>query len=392
MTRTVAFENLETADLVVDALYMSGSKGHAGDDPLGPLLGVSNQGGFRYRGDIEGNLDLLMILSTFADPNWPDVLDRETGVLTYYGDNQKPGGGLHETGKRGNRVLRRIFEDAYGDATKRARVPPTFVFGRSAPGRSAVFLGLAVPGVSDVREGEDLAALWKTSNEERFQNYRSRFSVLDAGTIKRRWIASLIAGEEAAEEAPAVWTDWKRTGRRKRLVAPRSVEWRTRQEQQPDPEGQKLLDVLIHHFRDRPVAFEACAVELARLLLPDIERTELTRPSRDGGRDAIGICRLGRAAASITIEFALEAKCFSAPNAVGVRYLSRLISRLRHRQFGIMVTTTWVDRQAYREIVEDGHPIIVLAGSDIVDLLRKEGLHDTTSLTAWLTNHFPAGT
>jgi hypothetical protein len=33
----------------------------------------------------------------------------------------------------------------------------------------------------------------------------------------------------------------------------------------------------------------------------------------------------------------------------GVREMSRLISRLRHRQFGVLVTTSYVDNQAYRE-------------------------------------------
>ncbi|WP_163069640.1 restriction endonuclease, partial [Acinetobacter baumannii] len=69
---------------------------------------------------------------------------------------------------------------------------------------------------------------------------------------------------------------------------------------------------------------------------------DVTRPSRDGGRDAVGQLRIGAGPASILVDFALEAKCYSPPGSVGVRDMSRLISRLRHRQFGILVTTTWL--------------------------------------------------
>jgi hypothetical protein len=44
----------------------------------------------------------------------------------------------------------------------------------------------------------------------------------------------------------------------------------------------------------------------------------------------------------ISLDFALEAKCYAPENGVGVKELSRLISRLRHRQFGILVTTSFL--------------------------------------------------
>jgi hypothetical protein len=56
----------------------------------------------------------------------------------------------------------------------------------------------------------------------------------------------------------------------------------------------------------------------------------------------------------IAVEFALEAKCYAPTHGVGVRETSRLISRLRHRQFGVPVTTSYLDDQAYREIGKTG--------------------------------------
>jgi Restriction endonuclease len=57
---------------------------------------------------------------------------------------------------------------------------------------------------------------------------------------------------------------------------------------------------------------------------------DLTRPSRDGGRDGIGKLNIGRGPSAL-LDFALEAKCYGEGNSVGVREMSRLISRLRGR-------------------------------------------------------------
>ena len=94
-----------------------------------------------------------------------------------------------------------------------------------------------------------------------------------------------------------------------------------------------------------------------RLSNPNVDRIDVTRPWRDGGRDAVGDYLLGPATDPVAVEFALEAKCYAPANGVGVRETSRLISRLRHRQFGVLVTTSHLDGQAYREIREDGHPV-----------------------------------
>jgi hypothetical protein len=52
---------------------------------------------------------------------------------------------------------------------------------------------------------------------------------------------------------------------------------------------------------------------------------DVTRPSRDGGRDAVGKLRVGTGPGAILADFALEAKCYGPTNSVGVRELSRLI-------------------------------------------------------------------
>jgi hypothetical protein len=149
-----------------------------------------------------------------------------------------------------------------------------------------------------------------------------------------------------------------------------------------------MMAAIRDHFSTRPHAFEHCAAAIARMMMPDIASLDVTRPSRDGGRDAVGQFRLGAGPSSVLADFALEAKCYAPPNAVGVREMSRLISRLRHRQFGILVTTSCVDLQAYKEIKEDRHPIVVIAAADVVDLLRRNGRGTAQAVRKWLDEEF----
>jgi hypothetical protein len=117
--------------------------------------------------------------------------------------------------------------------------------------------------------------------------------------------------------------------------------------------------------------------------------TSAWNPWRDGGRDAVGEYLLGPHADPVAVEFALEAKCYAPTAGVGVRETSRLISRLRHRQFGVLLTTSHLDAQAYREIREDGHPVVVLAGRDLVDRLKARGLDNVAAVQRHLQEAYP---
>jgi hypothetical protein len=231
--------------------------------------------------------------------------------------------------------------------------------------------------------------VWRSSEGLRFQNYRACFTILDVSEIPRVWITDLIQGRDPLPNAPAAWSDWILTGRCRPLKAVRSIEHRSRAEQLPGPAADAAMISKIHEFfQSRPHDFERCAASLARMLIPDIVEIDVTRPSRDGGRDAIGKMRIGRGSSSVLVDFALEAKCYGIGNSVGVREMSRLISRLRHRQFGIIVTTSFVDGQAYREIKEDQHPIVVVSAVDIVNVLRSRGYGDPAAVQSWLDTEF----
>ncbi|MBO4292426.1 MAG: restriction endonuclease, partial [Lachnospiraceae bacterium] len=140
------------------------------------------------------------------------------------------------------------------------------------------------------------------------------------------------------------------------------------------------------YYRNFPQAFEACATDLISKMDSNFVDFTLTRPWRDGGRDAIGhysISAGGRANYPLRIDCALEAKCYAENHAVGVTEMSRLISRIRYRQFGILITTSCVDNQAYSEVVEDGHPILIVTASDIASVLRNNGIN-SLNIEQWI--------
>jgi hypothetical protein len=48
-----------------------------------------------------------------------------------------------------------------------------------------------------------------------------------------------------------------------------------------------------------------------------------------------------------------------------------------------------LDVYAYKEIKEDQHPVLVVSAIDIVELLRRNGLTTTETVSAWLKSEFP---
>lgn len=179
------------------------------------------------------------------------------------------------------------------------------------------------------------------------------------------------------------------TGTFSPLLAPPTIIIRSREQQLPTPADMPLLNAVYGHFADRPYDFEQFAADLWKITEPHVDRIDVTRPWRDGGRDAVGDYLLGPGHDPVAVEFALEAKCYEPSNSVGVRWTSRLIARLRHRQFGVLVTTSYVHAQAYQEIREDGHPVVILAGRDIVEILKARGHQTVPAIRRYLHDTYP---
>jgi len=391
--KVFSFGQLTSSDLILDANYEGGSQKNAGDDPISKLMGCGNQGGFRYKGSLtEGNIELCVLYSELSDPDWPDTLDSESGIFTYFGDNKKPGYRLSDTKKKGNLILEHAFSSLH--MGKRDLIPPFFVFTKGAKGRDVIFRGLAIPGAKAMNQGNDLIALWKTKNGQRFQNYRASFTILNAGCIPRAWIRDLWMRDPLSGNAPIQWKNWRNTGEYNPLLAPKAKRYRTKTEQLPSTELEdKILKSVVSYFKshqDREYAFQKCAAELARLMDSNIIGYDLSRYWRDGGRDAVGKYRIGTEDTSITVDFALEAKCKGKDSGSGVKETSRLISRLLYRQFGLFVTTSYVAEQTYKEIVEDLHPVIIITGRDVANILIRAGYNTEDSVHQWLEVSFPS--
>lgn len=386
----IPFAQLSLADLYIETIYKGGVSGNAADDPLSKLLGVNNQGGFRYRRDPTTKIYTMAVLySSGSDPDWPDFLDVSSGLFTYYGDNKKPGRQLEQTNKGGNRLLREAFELAHGSPRNRREVPPFFIFTKANDGRDVVFRGVAVPGGVSIAQTEDLVAIWKIKDGNRFQNYRAIFTVLDIAHIPRIWLSDIQNGNLLSEHCPKPYAEWVLTGRYRPLKSTPTINYRTREQQIPVTETQRsVINLILEYYENNPSAFEKFAAEIVKMMDRNVVDIEVTRPVVDGGRDGIGLYKLGTPNDPILIDFALEAKCYSLSNSVGVREISRLISRLKYRQFGVMVTTSYVANQAYKEIREDGHPIIVLAGRDVANILIDNGFGNLSDLRNWLATNF----
>lgn len=390
----INFGNLADADLVVDEIYEGGSAGNAGDDPISKLMNTGNQGGFRYIGSLQTR-PFVILYTSGEDHDWPDQVNYGAGSFTYYGDNKTAGKDLHA--KTGNKVLRDVFASLHNEIYPRKDVCPFFVFQKCptpSSARSVKFIGLAVPGYPGITSVFDLVAIWKTSNKDRFQNYKATFTILDEAIIKRDWIKELTEGTEQSS-APRCWKSWKKTGIYRPLTTqPTRVE-RSQSAQLPVGDNDwEILRTVWEYFKDNSHEFEYFAAKIFSMQDNRALIDEVTRGTIDGGRDAIGRFRLGIDDDPIYAEFSLEAKCYRPPfkettaTTIGVKETSRLISRIRNRQFGVLVTTSYVAKQAYTEIREDGHPIIFICGGDITKILKDNDLKSPKQVLAFLTAGF----
>ena len=393
--KVVKFEDLEQADLYIDCVYKGGTAPNISAEPFHKLIpGCENSGGFskKLREDGSGKYAYVVLYTTMEELEWPDFLEEETGIFRYYGDNRKPGRELTDTKKKGNKILEDVFA-LLNEGKNLEDIPPFLVFKKVGTQRDIQFLGLAAPGNPKISPDKDLVAFWRTFKQLRFQNYEAYFTILNTGRepISRKWIKSLIEDHKNnLQYAPKAWKEFVQNGRNGiiPLRAPKIISIPSKYDQlQSDEEGKRCLEFIRNNYKSNPYGFEACATDIISKMDGNFVKFNLTRPWRDGGRDATGYYSIstgGKANHPLEIDCALEAKCYDINNAVGVRQMSRLISRIRYRQFGILITTSYVDQQAYKEVVEDGHPILIVTASDIAAILRRNSI-DNTNINSWLS-------
>lgn len=389
----VQFKDLESAELIIDCIYKGGTAKNISDEVLPRLLPkCGNSSGFRKvsRVDDPSKMAYVVLYTSMSELEWPDYLDEETGIFRYYGDNRKPGRAITDTKQGGNKLLENVF-GILNAGIGIKDIPPFLVFKKTGVGRDIQFLGLAAPGNPKISPDRDLVAFWRTVKEKRFQNYEAYFTILNTGNepISKKWLESLIYDHEnSMQYAPQVWKMFVSKGRNgiEALKAPKLLKIPSKYDQlQSDNEGLRCIQLIREHYKENPYGFEACATDIASKMDGNFIDFSLTRPWRDGGRDAIGyyaISNGGKTNSPLKIDCALEAKCFGESTGVNVRHMSRLISRIRYRQFGVMVTTSYVEKQAYSEVVEDGHPILMVTATDIAGILRTNQIN-SSNIDQW---------
>lgn len=392
--------------LYVDAVYRANRNiPNIGSEVLSKLLGVKNQGGFRYLGKTE-EPNLVVLFSTGEDIYWKDELDNELGIFLYYGDNNTPGNDLHKTNLHGNEILRYIFSLACSDdISVRKKIPPVLVFKKDA-GRDVQFLGLAVPGLTGGLKKNWLTAVWGSNSQgDRFQNYKALFTILDTSSgsknevnnagINLAWITDVVKGQAYdSKYAPLAWKKYISKSKYSPLMAKMEKTVKTKDEQLPDNKITKeILEELQNYFieKDNGYSFEEFSRYIIECMDNAISNFRVTRHHKDGGIDGVGEYQIfmKHSDKPVFVEFYMQAKCYKMSNGLGVHDTARLISRIKNRQFGILITTSYVDKQAYQELLDDRHPVVIINGRNIADFIVNEiEIRDKKSLITWLDNMF----
>lgn len=391
--------------LYVDAIYRANPVVSTfASEVLSKLIGVKNQGGFRYLGQ-KSNPKLVILFTSGEDVYWKDELDGALGVLLYYGDNKTPGTDLHKTKLHGNEILRHIFDlAASSDLNIRKTLPVVLVFKKANNKRDVKFLGLAVPGIKGRPQKDWLTAVWgRNKTGDRFQNYKSYFTILDTSSgskftsghgISLAWLNDIEEGKAyESGYAPKEWIKYIQGKNYASLMAKTEKFAKTKDEQLPTDSIKSLMLKTLHDYfiqKDNGYSFEIFASDLVGYMDNCIVNVNVTKPYKDGGFDAEGKYKIfSKANNTVYVDFYLQAKCYSNSHSVNVKDTSRLISRIKNRQFGIMFTTSYIARQAYDEILEDGHPVVVISGRNIIDYIFDElEIRSDVELKKWLEKNY----
>lgn len=386
--------------LFIDAVYCSDkTKKDLSGEVLSKLIGVKNQGGFRYLGKTQ-TPNLVVLFTSGEDIYWHDEFDSSNGVFIYYGDNRIPGTDLHKTKLHGNEILKYIFSLASNlNFEIRKNIPPIFVFKKHV-GRDVKFVGLAVPGVKGIPSKDWLNAVWGCNkNGDRFQNYKAYFTILDTSNgsefddgfgINLGWINDIESGKAyESNYAPSEWKKYISNKNFKNLSSHVEKFVKTKNEQLPkDKLKMDMLKYIQKYFvsKDRGYSFELFASNITQGMDLSIESITITQPYKDGGVDGIGKYKIfDKSERKIFIDFFLQAKCYSVNNAVTVKDTARLISRIKSRDFGIMFTTSYVAAQAYQELLSDNHPVVIINGKNIIEFIYNElEIRSMDNLKKWL--------
>lgn len=327
--------------------------------------GIGNSGGIRSARflHLKTELPCYIVLITrdishrWYNP-WEDIVDYSTGTIFYWGD-AKFDDNKSYADYRGNKSLQRVFDRVLEN--RLTEIPPILHFSKVASG-IVKFNGLCII--------KNLELTWFQDKGNPVKNYRAELTILDIERVELNWLHNRVECTDWQSlhiKAPEVWKDYLKGNTRKLDIWSKSI--LDKNEQLP-PEGSPEAVLLGRLHQLNPTEFEAVVVELFRNLAHVNHKIVRTRPTADGGFDFYGQFSIPYPV-KYEIEFLGEAKKFARDTAVQPKHVSRLVARLNRGQFGIFVTTSYYTRQTQREVLEDGYPVRLFSGNDLVNILQE---------------------
>ncbi len=169
------FDELQTAPLIVDAVYEGGWESrNLADEPLSKIFqgvgsGLGNSGGFRWSGKSSGS-GYCVLYTTGNEPDWPDELDLRAGIFTYYGDNRSAGRAV--SSKKGNKILESSFASLHASESPRQNIVPFLIFEKFPTERSQRSVRFGGWQCQDLRATPATRILWLFGSRRKISGFK----------------------------------------------------------------------------------------------------------------------------------------------------------------------------------------------------------------------------
>ena len=290
---------------------------------------------------------------------WDDVVDLSNAEILYWGDAKfDPEKNVDDF--KGNAVLRRIYD--YILSGQKELIPPILRF--SKPQKGVVrFNGLCVLDKLDIS--------WFDDHGQPVRNYHAKLTILDCAEVSLEWLHHRVDSESVTsldrhQGCPESWSKFKRGNKNPIDIWMKQVRSESQQLPPVDSDDEKILKQLIELD---PYDFEKIIVSIFQQMTDITHHVSGTRATGDGGFDFYGTFKLPRPL-GYEIAFRGEVKRYSRSTPVDPKSVSRLVARLNRQEYGIFVTTSYFTKQDQREVLSDAYPVHLIAGTDLVYILK----------------------
>jgi hypothetical protein len=292
-----------------------------------------------------------------ASNPWEDLVDQQHGRIVYWGDAKFD---VRRTVAQfvGNRALLAAYDELLDD--HRTLIPPFLHFSKTRTGVMR-FNGLCAL--------ERLDLTWFEDQGRPVRNYRAHLAILSEEFVDLDWLHRRATADSLGDlvGGPPAWRRYQAGVLDRLQVWTRSLKTPLDQLPAAGSSDAMILDQLVAL---KPTEFEAAVVSVFRKLDDVRHSVTRTRPTGDGGFDFYGKFTLPPPV-HYEIDFLGEVKRYSRRAAVRPKDVSRLVARLGRGQYGIFVTTSYFTRQAQEEVIQDAYPTALIAGSDLVRMMRE---------------------